>query len=79
MQERFRIALRPGCGMFRPFGTMRRVCIQGSDGSCSLPANTRQWIVLQMFKLLPKRRIFFDLVIRLITNRKYMYAFFCIF
>ena len=30
-----------------------------------------------MFKLLPKRHIFFDLVIRFITNRKY--AFFCIF
>jgi len=32
-----------------------------------------QWIVPQMFK----RHIFFDLVIRFITNRKY--AFFCIF
>jgi len=29
------------------------------------------------FKLLPKRHIFYDLVIRFITNRKY--AFFCIF
>ena len=36
-----------------------------------------QWIVPQIFKLLPKRHIFFDLVIRFITNRKY--AFFCIF
>jgi len=36
-----------------------------------------QWIVPQIFKLLSKRYIFFDLVIRLITNRKY--AFFCIF
>jgi len=35
------------------------------------------WIVPQMFKLLPKRHIFFDLVIRFIRNRKY--AFFCIF
>ena len=35
-----------------------------------------EWIVPQMFKLLPKRRIFFDLVIRFITNRKY--ALFCI-
>jgi len=35
------------------------------------------WIVPQSFKLLPIRHIFFDLVIRLITNRKY--AFFCIF
>ena len=34
-------------------------------------------IVPQFFKLLPKRHIFFDLVIRFITNRKY--AFFCIF
>jgi len=31
----------------------------------------------QIFKLPPKRHIFFDLVIRFITNRKY--AFFCIF
>jgi len=36
-----------------------------------------QWIVPQRFKLLPKRHIFFYLVIRFITNRKY--AFFCIF
>ena len=36
-----------------------------------------QWIVPHIFKLLPKRHIFFDLVIRFITNRKY--AFFCIF
>jgi len=36
-----------------------------------------KWIVPQFFKLLPKRHIFFDLVIRFITNRKY--AFFCIF
>ena len=36
-----------------------------------------QWIVPQIFKLLPKRHIFFDLVIRFITNRKY--TFFCIF
>ena len=36
-----------------------------------------QWIVPQIFKLLPKRHIFFDLVIRFMTNRKY--AFFCIF
>jgi len=36
-----------------------------------------QWIVPHIFKLLPKRHIFFDLVIRFITNR--MYAFFCIF
>ena len=35
-----------------------------------------QWIVPQLFKLLPKRHIFFDLVIRFITNRKC--AFFCI-
>jgi len=41
-----------------------------------IPANL-QWIVPQFFKLLPKRHIFFDLVIRFITNRKY--AFFCIF
>ena len=38
---------------------------------------TDQWIVPQIFKLLPERHIFFDLVIRFITNRKY--AFFCIF
>ena len=37
----------------------------------------KQWIVPQIVKLLPKRHIFFDLVIRFITNRKY--AFFCIF
>ena len=36
-----------------------------------------QWIVPQLFKLLPMRHICFDLVIRFITNRKY--AFFCIF
>jgi len=36
-----------------------------------------EWIVPQFFKLLPMRHIFFDLVIRFITNRKY--AFFCIF
>ena len=36
-----------------------------------------QWIVSQFIKLLPKRHIVFDLVIRFITNRKY--AFFCIF
>ena len=35
-----------------------------------------KWIVPQFFKLLPKPHIFFDLVIRFITNRKY--AFFCI-
>jgi len=35
-----------------------------------------QWIVPQIFKLPPKH-IFFDLLIRFITNRKY--AFFCIF
>ena len=33
-------------------------------------------IVPQILKLLPMRLIFFDLVIRLITNKKY--AFFCI-
>jgi len=38
---------------------------------------TPQWTVPQIFKLLPMRHIFFDLVIRFITNRKY--AFFCIF
>jgi len=37
----------------------------------------KQWIVPQIFKLLPNRHIFFDLVIRFITNRKY--AFFCVF
>ena len=36
-----------------------------------------KWIVPHILKLLPKRHIFFDLVIRFITNRKY--AFFCIF
>jgi len=36
-----------------------------------------KWIVPQIFKLLPKWHIFFDLVIRFITNRKY--AFLCIF
>ena len=36
-----------------------------------------QWIVPQIFKLLPLLHILFDLVIRFITNRKY--AFFCIF
>ena len=36
-----------------------------------------QWIVTQLFKLLPMRHIFFDIVLRLITNRKY--AFLCIF
>ena len=36
-----------------------------------------QWIVPQIFKLLPKWHIFSDLVIMLITNRKY--AFICIF
>jgi len=36
-----------------------------------------EWIAPQMFKLLPKRHIFFELVIRFNTNRKH--AFFCIF
>ena len=35
------------------------------------------YLIMQFFKLLPKRHIFFDLVIRFIRNRKY--AFFCIF
>ena len=37
----------------------------------------RQWIIPQIFKLLPKRHIFFNLVKGFIKNRKY--AFFCIF
>jgi len=40
-------------------------------------SNWSGWIVPQIFKLLPKRHIFFDLVIRFITDRKC--AFFCIF
>jgi len=36
-----------------------------------------QLTVPQIFKLLPKRHIFFDIVIEFITNWKY--AFFCIF
>jgi len=31
-----------------------------------------EWIIPQIVRLLPKRHIFFDLVIRLITNRKYV-------
>ena len=38
---------------------------------------TFQCIVSQISKLLPMQQIFFDLVIRFITNRKY--AFFCIY
>ena len=34
-----------------------------------------QRVAPHIFKLLPMRHIFFDLVIRFITNRKYMYAF----
>ena len=34
------------------------------------------WIVPQTFKLLPKRHIFFDLVIRFIINRKYAFLYF---
>ena len=42
-----------------------------------VPTAYPEWIVPQFFKLLPMRHIFFDLVIRFITNRKY--AFFCMF
>ena len=38
--------------------------------------SNHQWIVTQNFKLLPKRHIFFDLVIRFITNRKYAFFVF---
>jgi len=43
----------------------------------TLSSSNSLWIVPQIFKLLPLRHIFFDLVIRFITNRKY--AFFSIF
>ena len=53
---------------------MNRASKPPSDRTIAI---TQQWLVPQMFKPLPKRHIFFDLVIRFITNRKY--AFFCIF
>ena len=39
--------------------------------------NSMKWIVPQFFKLLTKRHISFDLVIRFITNTKYAFFFIC--
>ena len=46
---------------------------QQESGEGSDVSRSKQWIVPQIFKLLPKRHIFFDLVIRFITNCKYAF------
>ena len=44
---------------------IERYAVRKGGGGC----HPHQWIVPQLFKLLPMRYIFFDLVIRFITNR----------